>query len=105
MVWSHCYIGSDKVMPESGIIAATVANSNHEVIRRERREIISRRLEKAVYQLNHPYYLSQYDRLRQIISKCISFPKINNSNGNENNGKPHDVETHTSNPRGYETKT
>ena len=69
------------------------ANTNHETIRRERREIIARSLGKAVYQLNHPYYLSQYDRLRQVIGKCISFPKINNNMGNENSGKPHDVET------------
>ena len=72
-------------MPES---------TNHETSRRERHEIISRSLEKTLYQLNHPYYTSHNDRLRHVISKCISFPKNNNNNsGKGNNGKPHDVET------------
>jgi hypothetical protein len=86
-------------MPRSSSIAAaaaavTVANTNTETSRRERHEIISRSLVKAIYQLNHPYYTSHNDRLRHVISKCVSFPKNNNINsGKGNNGKPHDAET------------
>lgn len=82
-------------MPKGGTSSiAVAANANHETSRRERHEIISRSMEKAIYRLNHPYYTTHSDRLRKLISKCISFPKNNNTNsGKGNNGKPHDVET------------
>ena len=84
-------------MPRSSIIASTAgAKTNHDKSRRERHELISRTLEKAIGQLNSPYYASDKDRLGQLVRKSICFPKNNNSNANSgkgNNGKPHDVET------------
>ena len=74
--------------------AADESDTIDETTRRERREIISRSLEKVIHQLNNAYCTSHGDRLKQLISKSISFPKNNNCNGSKgNNGKPHDAES------------
>ena len=70
------------------------AITNHDVCRKERLEIISQSLEKAIEQIHHSYYVLNRESIGTLIHKSISFPKNNNgTNGKGNNGKPHDIET------------
>jgi len=69
------------------------AGSSMDASRGERHEILFQSLDRAIGQLNHPYYTLHRENLRKLIHKSISFPKNNNSNSKGNNGKPHDVET------------
>ena len=79
----------------SNVTTVAGAKTNHDTCRKERLEIISRSLQKAIDQINHSYCILNRDSIGPLIRKSISFPK-NNNNGNGgkgNNGKPHDIET------------
>jgi ankyrin repeat protein len=82
-----------------------IVDADIDIDNRQRREIISQCLEKAICQLNNSYFLCQENNRHGVIGSSICFPKNNNintskSNNNNNNnnnkgnnGKPHDVET------------
>jgi ankyrin repeat protein len=80
-----------------------IVDADIDIDNRQRREIISQCLDKAICQLNNSYCLFQENNRHGVIGSSICFPKNNNSNTSKsnnnnnnnkgNNGKPHDVET------------